>query len=169
MRVDDAAHAGRHADVEAVDQIRHRQCRLQLARDVVDHAELVHFRQHDDELVAAVAACGVGVTRGGEEPGRHQAQHAVADVVAEAVVDALEIVEVEQDQRYRAVVARGLRQRLAETILQQAAIGQPGELVVAGQAARLRRMPEVECRGERLPAEVVKLPFWTKGTAKKGK
>jgi aminomethyltransferase len=26
---------------------------------------------------------------------------------------------------------------------------------------------EVECRGERLPAEVVKLPFWTKGSVKK--
>ena len=28
---------------------------------------------------------------------------------------------------------------------------------------------EVECRGERLPAEAVKLPFWTKGSAKKGR
>jgi aminomethyltransferase len=26
---------------------------------------------------------------------------------------------------------------------------------------------EIECRGERLPAEVVKLPFWTKGSVKK--
>jgi aminomethyltransferase len=26
---------------------------------------------------------------------------------------------------------------------------------------------EVDCRGERLPAEVVKLPFWTKGSVKK--
>jgi len=26
---------------------------------------------------------------------------------------------------------------------------------------------EVECRGERIPAEVVKLPFWTKGSVKK--
>jgi glycine cleavage system aminomethyltransferase T len=26
---------------------------------------------------------------------------------------------------------------------------------------------EVECRGERLPAEVVKLPFWTRGSVKK--
>jgi aminomethyltransferase len=27
---------------------------------------------------------------------------------------------------------------------------------------------EVECRGERLPAEVVRIPFWTKGSVKKG-
>jgi aminomethyltransferase len=26
---------------------------------------------------------------------------------------------------------------------------------------------EIECRGERLPAEVVKLPFWTKGSVKR--
>ena len=28
---------------------------------------------------------------------------------------------------------------------------------------------EVDCRGERLPAEVVKMPFWTKGSARKGR
>ena len=28
---------------------------------------------------------------------------------------------------------------------------------------------EVDCRGERIPAEVVKLPFYTKGTARKGR
>jgi aminomethyltransferase len=28
---------------------------------------------------------------------------------------------------------------------------------------------EVDCRGEKLPAEVVKLPFWTKGSARKGR
>jgi aminomethyltransferase len=27
---------------------------------------------------------------------------------------------------------------------------------------------EVDCRGERLPAEVVTRPFWKKGSAKKG-
>jgi aminomethyltransferase len=28
---------------------------------------------------------------------------------------------------------------------------------------------QVDCRGEKLPAEVVKLPFWTKGSARKGR
>ena len=39
-------------------------------------------------------------------------------------------------------------------------------------AGRRRPRPgtkfEVECRGERLPAEVVKLPFWTKGSVEDG-
>jgi aminomethyltransferase len=37
------------------------------------------------------------------------------------------------------------------------------------EAAKAGTRFEVECRGERLPAEVVKLPFWTKGSAKKAK
>jgi glycine cleavage system T protein (aminomethyltransferase) len=28
---------------------------------------------------------------------------------------------------------------------------------------------EVDCRGEKLPAEVVRMPFWTKGSARKGR
>ena len=28
---------------------------------------------------------------------------------------------------------------------------------------------EVDCRGEKIPAEVVKMPFWTKGSARKGR
>lgn len=34
-------------------------------------------------------------------------------------------------------------------------------------AAKVGTKLEVECRGERMPAEVVSRPFWKKGTAKK--
>ena len=36
-------------------------------------------------------------------------------------------------------------------------------------AAKAGTKFEVDCRGEKLPAEVVKLPFWTKGSARKGR
>jgi aminomethyltransferase len=36
-------------------------------------------------------------------------------------------------------------------------------------AAKAGTKFEVECRGERIPAEVMKLPFYTKGTARKGR
>jgi aminomethyltransferase len=44
-----------------------------------------------------------------------------------------------------------------------------GTTYLPAAAARPGTRFEVECRGERLPAEVVKLPFYTKGTARKGR
>ncbi|HYC32690.1 MAG TPA: glycine cleavage system aminomethyltransferase GcvT [Gemmatimonadales bacterium] len=44
-----------------------------------------------------------------------------------------------------------------------------GTTYLPAAAARAGTKFEVECRGERLPAEVVKLPFYTKGTARKGR
>jgi aminomethyltransferase len=42
-----------------------------------------------------------------------------------------------------------------------------GTTYLPAAAAKPGTRFEVECRGERLPAEVVKLPFWTKGSVKK--
>ncbi len=44
-----------------------------------------------------------------------------------------------------------------------------GTTYLPAAAARPGTKFEVECRGERLEAEAVKLPFWTKGSANKGK
>jgi aminomethyltransferase len=42
-----------------------------------------------------------------------------------------------------------------------------GTTYLPPDAAKAGTKFEVDCRGERLPAEVVKLPFWTKGSVKK--
>jgi aminomethyltransferase len=42
-----------------------------------------------------------------------------------------------------------------------------GTTYLPAAAAKLGTKFEVECRGERLPAEVVSRPFWKKGSAKK--
>ena len=44
-----------------------------------------------------------------------------------------------------------------------------GTTYLPAAAAKAGTKFEVDCRGEKLPAEVVKLPFWTKGTARKGR
>ena len=44
-----------------------------------------------------------------------------------------------------------------------------GTAYVPAAAAKIGTKLEIECRGDRLPAEVVRKPFWTKGTAKKAK
>jgi aminomethyltransferase len=49
-------------------------------------------------------------------------------------------------------------------------LGQPiGTTFLPAAAAKPGTRFEIEIRGERVPAEVVKLPFWTKGSARKGK
>ena len=42
-----------------------------------------------------------------------------------------------------------------------------GTTYLPASAARPGTKFEVDCRGEALAAEVVKLPFWTKGSARK--
>jgi hypothetical protein len=52
--------------------------------------------QEDGELVAADAGDGVLGAHGGNQPPRHRDQKRVTGLVAEAVVDALEVVEVDE-------------------------------------------------------------------------
>ena len=63
---------------------------------------------------------------------RDRLQHCVADIVAEAVVDRLEAVDVDNHQPHR----RAARGEAFETFEQRAAIGQPGQRVAARQFAR---------------------------------
>jgi aminomethyltransferase len=49
-------------------------------------------------------------------------------------------------------------------------LGQPiGTTYLPAASAKVGTRFEVDIRGQRVPAEVVKPPFWTKGTARKGK
>ena len=63
------------------------------------------------------------------------AKQRVADRVAERVVDVLEAVEVDQEQRAALVAARGVAQRFVERLAHQRAIGQAGERIEAREAA----------------------------------
>ena len=87
-------------------------------------------RQHQRELVAAQARGQVGLAALGLQVGRDPAQRGVAGQVAIAVVDGLEVVEVDQHQRHRMLVA-GARQHAGQELVEAAPVGQAGELVVA--------------------------------------
>ena len=62
--------------------------------------------QHD-ELVAAHPADRVRPAQGARQPGRDRDEQPVAGAVAEGVVDVLEVVEVEEQQRARGVGGGG--------------------------------------------------------------
>src|SRR3954451_10143288 len=68
--------------------------------------------EHDDELVAPEPGDGVLVADDGRETGGDLAQQLVARAVAEAVVDDLEAVEVEQEDGEAAAAARADGERV---------------------------------------------------------
>ena len=84
----------------------------------------------DGELVAAEAGDQIGVAHGGLEPLRDLDQQPVAGLVAEAVVDDLEVVEVEEQDRDRLTRIGGRAKRSQE----RGSIGEPGEGVESGEA-----------------------------------
>ena len=125
---------GRHADAEAdvephagdVERLAER-----AAHAVGDQERGVGVlaRQQDGELVAAEPG-----DRGAErdpplEPQADLLEHLVAVVVAERVVDLLEAVEVDQQQRDPRVHVRG-RDALLEALVEARAVRQAGERVV---------------------------------------
>ena len=99
---------------------RHRERRLVLAeanrplqageQTLCDHLRTVLQRLlsgDHHELVAAEPADGIASSQRGAEPRSHPAQQLVAHVVTEGVVDALEVVQVDEQSRDRGPVALG--------------------------------------------------------------
>ena len=110
-----------------------------LAHALDDRAggHLVRAGQQEDELVAAVARRGVvrpqrSAQRGGDLP-----QQRVAGEVALLVVDALEVVEVDEHARERVPLADGAGDLLAHAELERAVVQQAGERVGARRGARV--------------------------------
>ena len=69
-------------------------------------------------------------------------QHGVAGRVAEPVVDRLEAVEVDEEQRDPGAAAPRHLQRVLDPVEQQAAVGQVGQQVVAGEVGHVLGQPE---------------------------
>src|SRR4051794_20618174 len=86
----------------------------------------------DGELVAAQARHGVPRAQDALQPAGDGAQQLVARGVAEGVVDGLEAIEVEEEDRDAARVAAEARHRLPEAVEEELAVRQPGQIVVEG-------------------------------------
>ncbi len=108
-----------------------------------DHRHIVvfpDFRQDQDKLVSPLARHGVAFAHVAGKTGGYLGQQCVAGIVAEAVVDVLEIVQIDEQYRQAAVIAARGDQRLAEAILEQVAVGKPGQRIVIGLALKLALM-----------------------------
>ena len=86
--------------------------------------------QNEDELVAAHARDGVLGAHRGAQAAAQRDQQGVADGVAQGVVDDLETIEIEEQDRQHLLMACALLERGGEAVVEQGAIGQPGQDVV---------------------------------------
>src|SRR3970040_1426221 len=100
---------------------------LRYARDVLGARRVPHRHR---ELVAAEARHGIAAAYRAERALVYGEQDLVAHLVAEAVVDVLETVEVEEQDAHAAAVALGVEQRLPQPVGEQDPVRQTGEGVV---------------------------------------
>jgi hypothetical protein len=116
--------------------------------------DLAHARQHvrrlggrvrriesgqdHDELVAAEAGENVRLAHRAGKPLRDRLQQRIAGVVTEGVVDALEVIEVEEQASDVIALCARLPDDFPELLVEQRAIGKPREDVVLREAVRLR-------------------------------
>ncbi len=125
------ADAARHAQPPAVDLDRFGDRRLKLAHGRDDGFDILGLiAKDDDEFVAADAYDGIGRAQRGDHSRRDGLEQFVAGVVAQAVVDVFEIVEIDEGDRRPAVAPLRQLDRAREALLEQGAIGKPGQGVV---------------------------------------
>ena len=85
---------------------------------------------HDHEFIAAHSGDGVGLAHQGAQPVGDDLQQLVAGVMAERVVDGLELIEIEMMDRDRFLAVNPAAQRLFEPLVQQHPVGEVGQRVV---------------------------------------
>ena len=132
------AHAGGDRDVPVLtvawtgERDRHAQRVHHALRDL-DRMQLALGVVHEDrELVGAEARSGVHGPHAVIQTASDLLQHEVADSRPEAVVDVLEVVDVEDQYGDRQPVTALAGERVLDAIAKQRAVGQAGERVMEG-------------------------------------
>ncbi len=98
-------------------------------RQLGDRARIGHVGLHDGELIAAETRDDIGVAHAALQPAGHGFEQLVAALVAQRVVDALELVEVEKQHRKLLAAADPL-ERMIQLLAEKHAVGQTGQRVV---------------------------------------
>ena len=112
--------------VEVLDQRGRQEFHLADGRDALEQ---------DREFIAAQARHRVGEARRFHQALRNRLQQPVADIVAERIVDALEIVQVDEHDCHLVVCALRQRQRMLQAIAEEAPVGEQGQRVVECELA----------------------------------
>ena len=137
LRVDADADAGAQAQVVAADQERCVERRLQLLRHRGGFEVLAYIGQADGVFVARQARYQVFVAQRGLEALADLLEQFIADAPAQRVVDALEAVQVDEQDAAGRLVALRDHQGLVDQAREQRAVWQAGQFVVVGQVVQL--------------------------------
>ena len=129
---DRGADAGAGADFLAAELERLAHYFVHAVGDADGVGGSAHVVEPHGELVAAVARQRVAFAQARFQPPRDLLQQLIAGLVAEGVVDGLEAVDVDEEDRESIILvtARSIK-GMAKQIEEQRAIRQPGERVVA--------------------------------------
>ena len=114
------------------------QLRKELARQLMDLLVVTGFGDEEHELVAAEAGEHILGRQVHAEAHGHGLQDQVAEGMSEGIVDPLETIEVDVQQRQLQVVLAGVFERLVDAVLEEDPVAQTGEGVEVGEAARTR-------------------------------
>ncbi len=130
-------HTGAYADADkqltAFDEHGSLECAHELATDPGDVCNSGRCRVYDGEFVPSEAGGEAsGSTRRFPQAVRNALQHEIAKRVTHAVVDILEVVQIEEKHRYLCV-ARGALEGRVQVRQQLPAIGKPCQRVVLGK------------------------------------
>ena len=149
MRIAGSGRARRNAARQRIDTDAHRHAQARhllharpaLALDALANAlgqahrlRRIQARGDHHELFAAVAAHQVGAACAVLQRRRHGLDHAVPERVAVAVVDRLEVVDIEHQATQRRAVRARLAQQLGKAVVEGAAVQATGHRVARGQA-----------------------------------
>jgi hypothetical protein len=110
-----------------------RQFLHQVGRQLADEIFGWNFGQQDDKFVAAQTRHQVVVADRRLEPAGNRLQQQIADRMAEIVIDQLEAVEIEEQQRVQIPAAPGAFELGGSQLLELAAVGNAGQVIVRGQ------------------------------------
>ena len=95
--------------------------------------------QNDHELIAAESGHRIGIAHQTQQTLASLLQQVIADLVAKAIVDRLEVIQIKHQQTQTLTMASHPRGGTAQAIFQQLAIGQAGQRIVEGHRRQFGR------------------------------
>ena len=138
IRVNADADAGSDIEFVTIEPVRQRNGFHDVLGDMRCLLYAANLGQQDHEFIAPLATDGIDATDIPVQLPGDLLQQFVADAMPHRVVDILEAVEVDEQDRQLRFVASGGRNRLADPVEQHGAAWQAGEEIVLGQVTGAR-------------------------------
>lgn len=104
---------------------------------------VLRFRQNESELITTITRCGVDSAAMNSQNGGQATQSAAANQMAEAVVDFLQAVQIEEQNGEGAASAVGALGFVLEDVEQMTVVGEASERIADGEMADLFEKPRI--------------------------